>query len=84
MLGIMIFAQNTQVDSTTINGGFGVILFFLLAFLFYFMPAFVAFMRGHQNTAAITVLNLFLGWTFIGWVISLVWAFTSVEKINRQ
>jgi hypothetical protein len=22
------------------------------------------------------VLNLFLGWTFLGWVIAMVWAFT--------
>jgi hypothetical protein len=22
------------------------------------------------------VLNLFLGWTFVGWVVSLAWAFT--------
>lgn len=79
----MIFAQNTQGDSTPINGGLGVILVFLLAFLFYFMPAFVAFMRGHQNTAAITILIFFrMDFYWMGDFTG--WAFTSVEKINRR
>lgn len=45
----------------------------------YLIPTFVASGRGHQNTAAILVLNLFLGWTFLGWVAALVWAFTEVR-----
>lgn len=27
-----------------------------------------------RNADAIVALNFFLGWTFIGWVIALVWA----------
>jgi hypothetical protein len=42
----------------------------------YFIPMMVANSRHHRNTAAIVVLNLFLGWTFVGWVVSLAWAFT--------
>lgn len=49
------------------------ILLFLLLFV-YFLPAVVANSRGHANATAIFVLNLFLGWTLIGWVLSLVWA----------
>lgn len=40
----------------------------------YFLPATVAHSRKNPNTLAVFVLNLFLGWTFIGWVIALVWA----------
>ena len=43
----------------------------------YFLPAFVANVRQHRNATAILVLNLFLGWTFIGWVGALVWSFTN-------
>jgi ABC-type uncharacterized transport system permease subunit len=43
--------------------------------LIYFVPSMVAMRRQHKNFAAIFVANLFLGWTFIGWVGSLVWAF---------
>jgi Superinfection immunity protein len=42
----------------------------------YFLPLLVAWKRRHRNAVAIAVLNLFLGWTFLGWVAALVWAFT--------
>ena len=44
--------------------------------IMYFVPAFVAFSRRHRNKFPIFLLNLFLGWTFLGWIISLVWSFT--------
>ena len=43
----------------------------------YFLPSFIALARKRRNRAAIIVLNLFLGWTFIGWIASLIWAFAS-------
>ncbi len=46
-----------------------------LAFL-YFLPVFVAASRKHNNTAAIGVLNLLLGWTVVGWVAALIWSAT--------
>lgn len=43
---------------------------------FYFLPALVAWHKSKRNFTAIFVLNLCVGWTFIGWVVALVWAFT--------
>ncbi|MDP2749744.1 MAG: superinfection immunity protein [Nanoarchaeota archaeon] len=43
----------------------------------YFFPWKVAKNRNHKQKEAIFVLNLCLGWTFLGWVIALVWANTS-------
>jgi Superinfection immunity protein len=40
------------------------------------MPALAASARRHRNRAAIFVLNLLLGWTALGWIVALVWAFT--------
>jgi hypothetical protein len=40
----------------------------------YFIPSIVASVRHHRNKLAITVLNVFGGWTVIGWVVALVWA----------
>lgn len=57
--------------------GFGTLIVLLF---FYFLPTIVALARRHQNGLAIFVLNLLLGWTFIGWAIALIWAFTVVEK----
>jgi len=48
--------------------------FVLCAGLLYFLPWLIAFGRGHKNTTAIFVVNLFFGWTFIGWVVALIWA----------
>jgi hypothetical protein len=47
---------------------------FGLGFVFYFLPSIIAFARSKRDVASIFVLNLLLGWTFIGWIIALVWA----------
>lgn len=47
------------------------ILFFLCV---YFLPTIVAQFRGHRSVGAVCALNLFLGWTGLGWVVALVWA----------
>ena len=49
-----------------------------LSLVIYFVPTIVAMVREHHNRVAIIVLNLLVGWTIIGWVIALVWAFTMV------
>ena len=46
----------------------------------YLLPSICAFVRGHPSKAAILILNIFLGWTFIGWIVSLVWAFTDTRR----
>jgi hypothetical protein len=47
---------------------------FGFGFVLYFLPSIIALARSKRDTAAIVVLNFFLGWTAIGWVIGLVWA----------
>lgn len=42
--------------------------------LLYLLPLAIAVARGRTNTFAIGVLNLFLGWTLVGWVAALAWA----------
>lgn len=48
-----------------------------LMILSYWLPTLLAFHRHHRNRTAILLVNLFLGWTVIGWVVSLIWACTS-------
>lgn len=52
-------------------GGAGV-LFILIAL--YFVPLLIAVKRNHRNMVAIVVINVFLGWTLLGWVGALVWS----------
>ncbi|MBN8941602.1 MAG: superinfection immunity protein [Rhizobiales bacterium] len=46
----------------------------LLLAAVYFLPAIVGFARGHASAGGILVVNLFLGWTFLGWVLSFAWS----------
>lgn len=46
----------------------------------YLFPALVAGFREHKNGNSIAVLNLLLGWTLLGWVVALVWAFSAQDE----
>jgi hypothetical protein len=48
------------------------LLFIGFCLFIYFLPTY--FGRNKRNVGAIFALNLFLGWTLIGWVLALVWA----------
>lgn len=57
-----------------------VLIIISISLVVYFVPTIIAVRRQHKNAMAIVVLNIFLGWTFIGWVVTLVWSCTSQEK----
>ena len=42
------------------------------AFLLYFLPSLIG--QYHRNAGPIIAINLFLGWTLVGWVVALAWA----------
>lgn len=46
----------------------------------YLLPSIIALTREHKNLLPIFLTNALLGWTFLGWVAALVWAFTNNEK----
>lgn len=48
--------------------------------LFELIPWMIAVLRGHNNKMPIFLLCFFLGWTIIGWIIALIWAFTDNNK----
>ncbi len=54
--------------------------FALVPLLLYFLPWIIALIRGHHNAGAIFLLNLLLGWTFIGWIVAFIWSFTNVRR----
>ena len=59
-------------------------MLFVYAGLFYFLPSVIGFATGKRNAGAIFVLNLFLGWTFVGWIVALVWALTAETSVPHQ
>ncbi len=52
----------------------GGILAVLAGLAIYFMPTIVAALGKHPLVAPVIVLNVFLGWTFVGWVVALALA----------
>lgn len=46
----------------------------------YLAPGIYAVASHRKNAAAIFVLNLLLGWTFLGWVAALIWAMVSPKN----
>lgn len=49
-------------------------LIILLFFMVYFLPSYIAHRSGKKNNIAIFVVNLFFGWTVIGWFTVLIWS----------
>lgn len=50
------------------------LILLVIAVVPYFAPTIIAVVRKKRNAGAIAVLNIFLGWTVVGWVVALVWA----------
>jgi ABC-type Na+ efflux pump permease subunit len=64
-----------QSNDDALSGAAGVLLLLGLigvSIVLYFLPSIVG--RRKRNAGAIFVLNLFLGWSLIGWVVAMVWA----------
>lgn len=63
--------------------GLGLVFLGLLG-LAYFLPSLAAAQRCALHFNGIFVVNLFLGWTLLGWVVALAWAVTSPPDRNWQ
>jgi Superinfection immunity protein len=50
---------------------------FAVLLALYFLPTIIASGRHLPERTGIAMLNLFLGWTFFGWVVALIWAITA-------
>lgn len=45
------------------------------------LPAIIAVVRGnHPSPIGVFLLTLLLGWTGIGWIVALVWSFSSKQE----
>lgn len=56
--------------------------FFGFGFVMYFLPSIIALAKSKRDLLSIFLLNLFLGWSVIGWVIALVWSVKSDAPIT--
>ena len=52
----------------------------IAAIAIYFVPSIVATKKKHPNRVEIILVNLFLGWTVLGWIVALVWAERAIKR----
>jgi hypothetical protein len=57
------------------------LLLFAVAALIYVLPTLLAYYRGCSATIWIALVNVFLGWTILGWFAAIGWAATG--KVDR-
>jgi hypothetical protein len=65
------------------SGEFNILLVvapFLLAL--FFLPIIIAIARHHPGTVWIVLLDLFLGWTLLGWLGALVWSLAPIAPMG--
>ena len=68
--------MNTLASSAgNVGGTVGATVGIIVAIAAYWVPAIVAAARKVPNVGTIVVINLFLGWTVIGWIVALAMAF---------
>jgi hypothetical protein len=65
-------SDNEVIAIYGVGGIFGLFL--------YLIPSIVAYVRKQKNVLSIFVLNFFLGWMIIGWVVALVWALREDQR----
>lgn len=61
----------------------GALVIVVLLFAVYFAPTAIAISRNHPHGASIFVINFFLGWTLIGWVVALAMSVSGFQQ-QRQ
>jgi len=52
--------------------------------VFYMLPTVICNVRKTEHSDAIALINLFFGWTVLGWIAALLWAVTDKEHARRS
>ena len=52
--------------------------------VFYMLPTVISNVRKTEHSDTIALINLFFGWTVLGWIAALLWALTDKEQIRRS
>lgn len=56
------------------------VILILFAVFFYFLPIFISQQRGVEKKSLIVIVNLFFGWTILGWFAALIMACTYEQE----
>lgn len=73
------YSMGTYEGPLNAFGKFISAAFFVFAPSLYFLPTFEAALKKQPNVTSIAIVNTFLGWTLVGWVVAMAWAHRSHE-----
>jgi hypothetical protein len=62
------------------EGIFVLVVIVVIGIVIYLIPTFLALSRRKHQLLAICLLNIFAGWTGIGWLAALIWAALEDKK----
>lgn len=63
-----------MLASSSGGGAAAALLVVIVGIGLYFLPTIIAVARKVTNQGSVLVINFFLGWTFVGWVVALAMA----------
>lgn len=66
--------MSASAGVTFAGGGLGAVVGAFLITSAYFLPTIIAWARKVTNVGSVFVVNFFLGWTFVGWIVALAMA----------
>lgn len=69
-----------QSDTDSSGSGAVVIVATFMGLFLYFVPTVIAALRRVRNLGSVIAINVFLGWSCIGWVVALAMALRTVDK----
>ena len=78
IIGLLIFAIFGILFISLSN--YAMLFWGLLIIPIYFIPAYIAYKKNHKYKLQILLLDLFLGFTYVGWAVALIWATTDNNK----
>jgi hypothetical protein len=73
-----------MLASSNGSGGGAVIFGIIVLIGLYFLPTIVAVVRKVANQGSVAVINCFLGWTLVGWVVALAMACRTSNLVRES
>ena len=66
--------ESSDDEDAAAAAAFAILVIVVVCILIYLAPLGIALLRSSHLVGAVAVVNIFLGWTFIGWVVAFVMA----------
>lgn len=84
VLTAVSFRLSTALPGYSKAGQSTGIMFMVFGLALYLLPTVEAYSRKYENAQTVAMVNVLLGWTFLGWVVAYIWAFRKPAIVTMQ